>query len=301
MAIVNIDSLLAGFVDRKRQKLEFIFRRPLRINGKVFGPEGLIVSVDATTTESYKLTANITQNPVEIGATLSDHIHIRPQTLTIDGIITDKPLEVLQAVAQVPVRALLSATSRGLLGPILGGYEKHLAVAGTGLIQEKVIAPLLGGRATRKDVARLYWNNILKARFNSKEPFSIRSEVGLIENCFFTTLTWNRQQKHGDALFFNANIQEIQTVTSDVYILPEEGQAQKLISRGKINTKVIEQGVEGETEKRASRQIKQKARQNQHVFSKPNVIIKSGSKLLSSLKSGFRKKYNAVRGFFTRN
>ena len=300
MAIVGIDSIIAGFADRKRQKLEFIFRRPLLVDGRVFGPSGLIVSVDATTTESYQLTASITQNPVGAGATLSDHIHIRPQKLTIEGIITDKPLEVLQAVAQVPVRALLSSTARGLLGKILGGYEKHLAVAGTGLIQEKIIAPLLGTRATRKDVARLYWNNVLKARFNSKEPFSIRSEVGLIENCFFTSITWNRQQKHGDALFFNAIIQEVQTVQSDVVITPRFQQAQKKKGLGKINPRVIEQGVRGEVEKRVSRQIKQKAEENQHIFSKPNVIVKRGAKLYSGLKSKLKSGFGAIRGFFSR-
>ena len=292
MAIVGIDSILAGFLERKKQRFEFVFRRPLRIEGNQFGPAGLIVSVDVTTTESYKLTANITKNPVETGSTLSDHIHVLPQNLTIEGIITDKPLEILPAVAQVPVRALLSATARGLLGKVLGGYEKHIAIAGTGLIQEKIIAPLLGARATRKDVARLYWNNVLKARFESKEPFSIRSEVGIIENCFFTSLTWNKQRKHGDALFFNATIQEIQTVQSDVTILPRVQQASKRKILGLIQTNTLEQGIPGETEKRISANIKEVSRINKHIFRRPNVISKSTSVANSLLDKRFRNIYN---------
>ena len=128
---------------------------------------------------------------MESGTTLSDHIHINPQTITIAGIITQKPLEILPALASVPVRALLSSTSRRLLNPILGGYEKHIAAAGVGLIQEKVIAPLLGGNANRREINRLYWNNVLKARFEAKQLFSIRSEVGVIENCFFQSISWN--------------------------------------------------------------------------------------------------------------
>ena len=293
MAILHIDDILAGFSDSKKQRLEFIFREPLKQGEDVFGPESLIVSVDATTTEAYKLTANITQNPIETGSTLSDHIHIRPQTLTIDGIMTDKPIEILPALAQVPVRAFLSSTARGLLGPILGGYEKHLAIAGTGLINEKIIAPLLGTRATRRDIARLYWNYVLKARFEAKQLFAIRSEVGIIENCFFNSITWNRQRKHGDALFFQAVIQEVQTVTSDVRILPRAKESQKTANRGIISPKTIEQGTPNEPQTRTATQIKAASRANKHTYSKPNYPS-------SGLADASKKTFNRFKGLYSR-
>ena len=291
MAIVNIDSIIAGFSDTKRQKLEFIFKEPLRQDGNLFAPAGLIVSVDCTTTEAYKLTANITQNPIETGTTLSDHIHIRPETLSISGIITDKPLEILTALAQVPVRALLSTTARGLLGKYLGGYEKHLAIAGTGLINEKIIAPLLGTRATRRDVARLYWNNVLKSRFNSKKPFTIRSEVGIIENCFFQSITWDRKRSHGDSLFFQATIQEIQTVASDVTLLPNAPEAQKTTRLGKRGGNIIE-GIGEEATSRIATQIKSASRQFKHTYSAPNFLSRTINGSQTLLSKRFRKIYN---------
>ena len=63
MAIININDLLPGFAEAQRQKLEFVFRYPLLQEGGVFGPSGLVVAVDATTTETYNLSAQITTVP----------------------------------------------------------------------------------------------------------------------------------------------------------------------------------------------------------------------------------------------
>ena len=297
MAIVNIESFLGALSDERRQKLEFIFKSPLQTSSGLFTPAGLIVSVDCVISENHSLTANITRNPVETGSTISDHIHIYPKSLTIEGVITEKPLHILPALAQVPIRAFLSSTARGLLGKYLGGYEKHLAIAGTGLIQQKIIAPILGldRFETRKDVARLFWNNILKARFEAKQLFSIRSEVGLIENCFFKTLSWNRRLEHGGSLFFSANIDEIQTVISNVTILPLAKEAQKIINIGKRQPILLEGDGPAdrptEVSSRKITQIKNIAQTFKRKFSDNNVLSSTQIQSSERLNRRFQKIY----------
>ena len=165
-----------------------------------------------------------------------------------------------------------------------------IAAAGVGLIQEKVIAPLLGGNANRREINRLYWNNVLKARFEAKQLFSIRSEVGVIENCFFQSISWNRQRQHGDSLFFTATIQEVQTINSDITLVPLEKSAQKTANIGKRVARIIEQDNPNvpNTNNRLSQRVKQKAQEYKHKFKEPNVLSKTASKAKASLQKLFR-------------
>lgn len=47
--------------------------------------------LDATLTESHRATAEATSNPVEDGMTVSDHLVLKPDEVTIEGFITNTP------------------------------------------------------------------------------------------------------------------------------------------------------------------------------------------------------------------
>ena len=53
------------------------------------------LTLDASLSESHKLTAKTTSFPIEDGSLISDHILNDPKTLTIEGFITDTPLTYL--------------------------------------------------------------------------------------------------------------------------------------------------------------------------------------------------------------
>ena len=113
------------------------------------------VFVDCTLAETHTLTSNITQNPIESGSYLSDHIHNLPRSISLRGAITSRPLDIVSAIVRTPIRAFVSTTAGLILNPILGGYEKYLSSAATGIISERVFGVDTGGK--RSGVGKAYW------------------------------------------------------------------------------------------------------------------------------------------------
>lgn len=54
------------------------------------------IELDATLSESHAKTATVTRNPVERGSDVTDHVHIMPDRLKIEGVISQTP-DVLRA------------------------------------------------------------------------------------------------------------------------------------------------------------------------------------------------------------
>lgn len=286
MALLNLSQFKELFT--KPQKLQFIFSSPLTNADGYFEPTPGVVEVDATTQERYTLTAGITQNPIESGATLSDHIHIQPQTLTIQGIITDRPLDFVSGVARVAVRPFLTATRRALLDPFIGGYTKHLLIAGTGLIAREVL-----NAEDRSQLNSIYWQNFLKKRFNEKKLFRVRTEVDELPNVFFQSVTWDRQRSHGDALVFTAVIQEVQTVGSDIISTSRRPDTQKTASLGRVSAEIIQQDDSNEE----GRQIIQNTQDivRDQITEKPNILFEEAK---SALKRTEKAVKDSILNFF---
>lgn len=61
----------------------------------VFQDSGVIdtIVLDATIKESYAITADVTDFPVEEGSDIADNIRRKPDGLTIEGVVTDFPLK----------------------------------------------------------------------------------------------------------------------------------------------------------------------------------------------------------------
>ena len=202
------------FAKRTRVPLYFQFctttKRDANNPNDLFECKTDIFEVDCTVSEQYKLSSVITENEIEDGSVnITDHIHEKPQMISITGIITDVPFQILPAVARVPVQAFLSSTSGRLLSPILGSYTKRLSVITTGLITSEFFS------GDKKGLNAKAWER-LKINFKQKRIFSIVSEVDKIDYAFFESITWDRNYKDGDALRFSADIKELRFVSSDV-------------------------------------------------------------------------------------
>ena len=63
------------------------------------------IEVDATITERHSHRAQATRFPVEVGAEITDHVHQLPDSISIDGIISDTPIGVIDGIAAEPERA----------------------------------------------------------------------------------------------------------------------------------------------------------------------------------------------------
>ena len=65
------------------------------VEGKPFGPT-YYIQFDATVLEEYSRSANLTTFPVESGAVLSDHYQPQPRALTIEGSVSNHPVQTFE-------------------------------------------------------------------------------------------------------------------------------------------------------------------------------------------------------------
>lgn len=63
------------------------------------------VELDCTLESQLELTAEPTENPVEFGADVADHVRQNPDEVTLTGIITNTPVEFLAGLREPPDRA----------------------------------------------------------------------------------------------------------------------------------------------------------------------------------------------------
>ena len=88
--------------------MSLITFRDKNTSGDPVGPTWYL-NFDALTVEDLTRTAEVTQYPIETGATLSDHYQPMPRQISMTGVITDTPsgpwtnLEGMQNAAAPPV------------------------------------------------------------------------------------------------------------------------------------------------------------------------------------------------------
>lgn len=56
------------------------------------------IEVDVSVQETHETDCDITENPVESGANITDHIQVKPAKLTIEGLVSDTPIKFLQGI-----------------------------------------------------------------------------------------------------------------------------------------------------------------------------------------------------------
>ena len=247
MAIVDIKEL---FKDEKaKENFVFTFPTPPIASSGGFKSGPVIVPVDATLSETYTLSANITQNEIQDGNILSDHIHILPEKISLRCVISEAPVFFLSGV----VRGLVDlGTSESLgifsgetkrdsfssrLAPVLGGIEKYARELGSGQV-----SGFLLGENSRKGIQKTFWEQYLKKNFLAKKPFKITSGLQTINNVFFSNITFKRTLEIGDSLAFDCVLQEIRLISQNTIITAGAPQAQRSENRGHQSTRLFNTG-----------------------------------------------------------
>jgi len=85
---------------------ELIFGEPTRVQlGKILLPTVGIIEFDCSLSETHSAEAEVTDHPVENGSVMSDHIRALPETVEINGMVTNTPLVYLASLlAKSPVQ-----------------------------------------------------------------------------------------------------------------------------------------------------------------------------------------------------
>lgn len=139
------------------------------------GVAGIVV--DATVSEEHLTSCELTENPVEDGAKVTDHVQIKPAQLTIEGVISDSPL----------------------------GY----AIIGN--IQNTVrnIQTLFGKQSRSIDA----YNDLISLQ-KSRRPFTVITNLKRYTNMIITELSVPRTAETGKSIHFRAVMKEIRIVSS---------------------------------------------------------------------------------------
>lgn len=170
-------------------------------------------TIDATLTENHTSEASITENPVEEGVVITDHISLKADSYTLTGVISDTPLDLSASIkgAATSVGALVG---KKIVGP-LGAYAGVGAGAYANL--------LTGGSGNRMKNAFDHLKNIQTSRVK----FTVVTGLMVYENMVLTTLTVNRDNKSGRSFNFSATLKQIRIVKSQVIDIPNVPRAVK--------------------------------------------------------------------------
>lgn len=162
------------------------------------------IPLDARVGSSYRFSSEITQYPVESGATITDHVHLRPDEITIEGMVTDTPVNELPTVL--------------------------------GLRGDNQAAPAGARTQGAFDALWTVWRNRL--------PLTVVTEYLVLDDMIIESLEIPKSPDRGEAIWFTLTLKKITTVETLTAALPPEIVARlkrrrkKTAARTKASTKL---------------------------------------------------------------
>lgn len=175
--------------------LSLITNNPQRTK---FEAVGDIFLVDATLSDSYDLTCEVTDSPVEEGIDVSDHARLKPITYQIEGEISETPLNLAASMQG------LATTAGATAGRELGGFGKLASGVGAGAIGARFLQSSDNpAKAARDQLEKL---------ITQKTIFTIITKNKRLENMILTSIKFPRNQGDGRKLRFSATAKQIRIV-----------------------------------------------------------------------------------------
>lgn len=216
--------------------MSLITFRDKNTSGTPVGPTWYL-NFDALTMEELTRTAELTQYPVETGATLSDHYQPLPREISLTGVVSDTPsgpwtnLEGMQNAAAPPVMVerpleIQVKPSQARLGP--AGILRPISTSilpGRRVVQANVerarmfiprFAHVLqvtgtGDRNTRSGVTRIpRFIEMLEGLIDGKFSVNVILQTGAeYQNMFITDMRAPRIAGSSGAITFSLDLQEV--------------------------------------------------------------------------------------------
>lgn len=168
-----------------------------------------IITVDCSVSETHSSESPASEFPIEGGQSITDNIIIKPKALELNGIISDAPLSLLNALVTTGVSAVLpplgvAAASAGFgLFKALSGSKKPSVVAFAQLLQLQ----------------------------NLKEPFDVLTTLQRYPSMFVKSISVPRDAQNAQVLNFKISLVQLiivspQTVNVQVFKDPAIGAGQ---------------------------------------------------------------------------
>jgi len=162
------------------------------------------IPLDARVGSVYRFSSEITQYPVESGATITDHVHLRPDEISLEGMVTDTPVNELP-------------TYLGLRG------DRETRVAGS-------------RSQGAFDALFTVWRDRL--------PLTVVTEYMVFDDMFVESFEVPKAPDRGEAIWFSMTLRKIVTVETLTAALPPEVVARlkrrrkKTTARRRANTRL---------------------------------------------------------------
>lgn len=202
------------------------------------------LKLDASLKENHTRTAQVTDNEIEDGSTVSDHIKLDPQSVTMEGMVSSSPVAVLGlGVSEGDVLGAAKDFVNGNknafedLGDSFTSQFKDKKKAST---EDLVKRP----NRTPKEA----WN-YLKELQTLRQPFAIVTTLDRYENMVITSLSAPRTAEDGYSLKFTAQLKQIQIVSSSTVLIPafkteSGGTENRASSKGKLGKQSAKEATE---------------------------------------------------------
>lgn len=154
-----------------------------------------VIVFDASIKETHSRESSPTENPIENGQVISDHMIIKPFALELQGIITDSPIGGIQGLIQ---EAATSVVSR-LLPPI-------------GVIAASAGVALFSTLAKSKKPSVAAYGQLLQLQA-AAQPFTVITSLYRYENMWIKSISVPREAASGNALEFTVSVVQLLLVS----------------------------------------------------------------------------------------
>lgn len=226
--------------------LSLIFRKPQKAQIGV-------MQLDASLNETHSRVATVTNNPIEDGSLISDHITLEPIKLVLQGVVSDTPLNLQQSVIGAGAGAVTDVTSNFIGG--LGATALSLGAGSVaGLVSNRTTFTAIDSNGNEIETNSSSNNDAFKyleELYFNRTPFTVVTKLKKYESMVITSLDVPRNAQTAGGLQFTVNLQQVKIVKSATVKVPEfqlasnaRASGQSTARLGKQATKEIKDGTE---------------------------------------------------------
>jgi hypothetical protein len=172
--------------------------------------------LDAVITEKHSYTNEVSQYPVEDGSDINDNIRKLPAEITINGMVSNTPVDVLQA------------NNAEVIQKIDGGVE----------VKNLRRTEVLNRVELAQDILLRISGRQIKGEPQDPELVTVITGLRVYQNMAITNLEIPRDITVGEAIKFDASLREVRKVSSESVEIPfaspdSVDRAQSTVEKGK--------------------------------------------------------------------
>lgn len=169
-----------------------------------------VLELDASIAETHEASAQLTQNEVEDGSTVTDNVVLMPLRLQLDGVVSKTPLGLAGLIGSgVTAAAGAVGASAGGAASLAGG----LATTGIASLGG-IVASAAGANGPNSRAPSDVYEYLLELR-NRRIPFDVVTALKIYKNMVLTSVSVPRSIATVGILRFNASLEQVKLVKAE--------------------------------------------------------------------------------------